>query len=226
VGIWIALFEARAYARDVQRARESSLAGVAALRAAAPGTDVILAGALGGAAGAGPDELDKWARGYDLVVYAHQRWACSKGDRGGLEGSWKWSERVTPQVITLDGAEIPIALAKRAAMTGSRFDSPILRQGDGRFCDGLRAGALRAAGYREGDPVCLLGRKASEGYLLVDRIYGGDRDSFIAELQGDADRLRRTGIIFLAVGLLLELIWSGVVLLPLLFRNRGPISDG
>jgi hypothetical protein len=223
VGVVLLFYQGSPLARDARRAKESVVAEAADLKAVMPGEDVVLDGTLGGAAGAGPHWEDEQARGYALVVYTHQWWACTKSGNKGQTCRWKTSASVAPQVITLDGSEVPIVLAEGVTMTGSRFDSPVLRQGDGRRQSGIAENSTRVVGYRAGDPICAFGQKASEGYLLVERLHGGDRDSFMADLEGRAHRNRRAGAIFLGVGLLAELVWAGVRLSSRLLRRGTPL---
>jgi hypothetical protein len=207
-------------ARDARRVEASSLAEVADFEAVVPGKDVLLDGTLGGAAGAGSQRADERARSYSLVIYMHQRWVCKRDDDDDYKGSWQLVERVAPQVITLDGGAVPIALAQWVAMTGDRFDSPVLWRGDGRRCDGQTENSMRVVGYRVGDPICVLGQKRDEGSLLIEGVHSGDQDSFIADLEGRAHRKRRLGGILLGVGLLFGCIAVGIMLSSRLVQSR------
>lgn len=219
VGIWLALFEASDLGQELQRARTSSLVETADLAGAEPGTDAVLDGRLGVTSGA-LLPADHAATAYRLVIYKRQRWECEKDEEGDYKGTWRLSAYVAPDVVTLDGREIAIRLDRPTSMSGDLFSLPMAEEGWGRRCDGYREGSIRFVGYRDGDRVCVFGRTRSDGVLLVERLHGGDFESFIAYLEGRSKGARKAGLILLGISLLVEVVWLGIRVPPRLARKR------
>jgi hypothetical protein len=195
------------------------VAETADLEGAAPGTDVVLGGRLGIARGA-LLPVDRVAARYRLVLYKRQRWECEEDKEGGYSGAWRLSAYIAPDVITLDGREIAIRLDRPTNMSGDLFSLPMAEEGWGRRCDGRREGSIRFVGYRDGDRVCVFGQTRSDAVLLVERLHGGDCESFLAYLEGRARGARKVGSILLGISLLLEIVWLGIRVPPRLARKR------
>jgi len=214
-GIWLSFFKAPADARETKRVQRAPVLEMGDFRNVEPGEDVVLAGTLGVTSGPKPiSQIADRAARQGMVVYVPQRWDCDRDDDGHYDGSWEGSERVAPEVITIDDREVSIALAKTARMNGERFYSPVILEGDGRLCDGRREGSIRVVGYRTGDQIIAFGRKGRDGRLLVERLYGGNRDLFISHLERATRSSRRWGLILLGAGLLSKIVWLGIFLSP------------
>ncbi len=220
LGIWLAFFEASSLRRELQRARASPVAEAGDLAGAEPGTDAVLDGRLGVARGTFVP-IDHTAAAYRLVLYKRQRWACEEDREGDYKGTWRLSAYIAPDAITLDGREIAIRLDRPTTMSGDHLVSlPMLEEGWGRRCDGRREGSIRFVGYREGDRVCVFGRTRSDGVLLIERLHGGDCESFITYVEGIAKGARKAGLILLGISLLVEVVWLGIRVPPRLARKR------
>ena len=219
IGIWQAFFEASDLGQDLQRARTSTVAETADLAGAEPEADAVLGGRLGVASDA-LLPVDPAAAAYRLVLYKRQRWECEKDKDGGYNGTWRLSVYVAPDVITLNGREIAIRLDRPTTMSGDLVSLPMEERGWGRRCDGRREGSIRYVGYHDGDLVCVFGQTSSDAVLLVERLHGGDCESFIAYLEGRSRGARKAGSILLGISLLVEVVWLGIRVPPRLARKR------
>jgi hypothetical protein len=205
-GVWQAFFAASDLEQELARAKASTVVETGDVATAEPGTDAVLGGRLG-AVDTGYVVTDPDAAAYRLVIYERQRWKCEENKDGGHEGVWRWSADVAPDAITLNGREIAISLDRPAHMSGEQFSSPTVMWGDGRWCDGRWQDSVRFAGYREGDRVCVFGRKGTGASLVVERLHGGDCGSFLTFLARLARGARTVGWVFLGIGLGVEVIW-------------------
>jgi hypothetical protein len=219
IGIWQAFFEASNLRRELKRARTSPVAETADLAGAEPGTDAVLGGRLGVASGAFLP-IDHAAAAYRLVLYKRQYWECEKDEDGDYNGTWRLSAYIAPDVITLNGREIAIRLDRPTTMSGDLVSLSMEERGWGRRCDGHREGSIRYVGYHDGDRICVFGRTRSDAVLLIERLHGGDCESFLAYLEGRSRGARKAGSILLGISLLVEVVWLGIRVPPRLGRKR------
>ena len=219
IGIWQAFFQTSDLGKALQRARTAPVAETADLAGAEPGTDAVLGGRLGVASNVF-FPVDPAAAAYRLVLYKRERWECEEDSDGDYKGTWRFSAYVAPDVIALNGREIAIRLDRPMSMSGDLFTSPTVEEGWGWRCDGRREGSIRFVGYYDGDSICVFGRTGSAGVLVVERLHGGDCESFIAHLEERAKGARKAGSIFLGIALLIEVVWLGIRVLPRLARRQ------
>ena len=191
---------------DVERVKNLPQFTVGQLEAAQPGAEAVVIGVLGGTT-----DTRRYLQRVDshvasLLTYEHESWRVTEhygaeDTSPSYDGRWETVDYVVPDAITIDGQGVRVGLAKSFDMGGALHNSDIVVTGMGRQWLGVRAGSIRHAGYNEGDWVSIVGKKGSDGRLVMERVYGGGRDQLVRQLEGVAQFNLMGGAGLLVVGL-------------------------
>ncbi|MBN1430359.1 MAG: hypothetical protein JXB07_18460 [Anaerolineae bacterium] len=140
-----------------------------------------------------------------LVAYIQERWDVSRPSSSDNDsnsrptGSWTTIETVIPALtISIAGGNIKTVAASSGSLGGAMHQSAI-KQGtstekaeyEGRQ---LPEGSTRLRGFNNGDLVTVVGKKASTGDLIPDRLFGGDRVQLVENIRSGARVMFAIGI--------------------------------
>lgn len=151
------------------------------VQAAAPGTPVLITGTLSGNDPALPDG--------GLVAYVEETWEVNE-TRSGRQtktkavGHWQKAGTVVPDLtLTFGEQSIGLLAADHVALSGRLHE--VIVDGTGPFeADDAGiprpAGTQRFRGLKDGDRTTVLGQKSSDGGIIPEALYAGDRVAFEA----------------------------------------------
>lgn len=186
----------------------------ASLAATASGEEVAITGIL-----SGNEELT----GDGLVAYKREQWKVKPPDDEDdtASGSWEVIERVVPALaVDIRGGTVSTIPDDSASLSGSTHDT--LERGSGTQTasyegEQLPDGSVRTQGFKNGDLVTVIGRKATTGGIVPDRVFGGDRVQLVDSIRSGA----RAAFLF-GIGMMIcaPLVLVGGVLAGLFGRRR------
>lgn len=150
------------------------------------GTELLITGALT----TNPIVTTNEIRTDDQLVIAEvHRWV----EDGDDSGRWEDAYTRTPTLsVVVDGHTVQAVPSR----------SPILA-GD---LHSMRHGDWRVRGFRNDDTVSVYGTRTADDAMVLDYIYMGDRDGFVAWLAADARQQRVGSIVFMGAGLLIAVV--------------------
>nr|MBN1228321.1 hypothetical protein [Anaerolineae bacterium] len=197
--------------RRVQNLPELSLSEV---QAASSGTLIALTGTL-----EGNDRL--LADGF--VAYETKRWDVSppSDNEDEPDGSWTHVESQIPALtIAYDGGTIATVADNGASVAGNLHE--VITDGQGSYSDTyngrtLRDGALHTQGFFDGDLITVVGKKASSGGIVPDRLFGGDRVQLVDHIKSGARAAFIGGI---AMMICSPIVLAGGILSSLFGRRK------
>jgi hypothetical protein len=177
-------------ARKVERMPDMDAVSVSAAQS---GADVLITGQL-------QDNrvLDEGG----FVAYTLQEWEVTPPDTDDDDdepkGSWKTRERAAPDLkLEVGGQTVEILRTDGVSMSGPLHEDLIYGNGweeakyDGEW---LPEGSLRIRGFLNGDLVTVWGKKASNGGVIPDELYAGDRVAFAGSKRRAAQGLLIAGL--------------------------------
>ncbi len=189
------------------------------IQAAAPGETLLFTATL-------TDNVPP-QEGVDMVACIVEEWQVtvpSEGGRGGdvpqPSGHWETVETVAPELtVELGGQRIALHRTTRVRLSGALHETIIESDAPLRASDGenlLPAGTRRYRGLRDGDLVTVLGKKASDGGVIPEHLFAGDRVAFEESQREAAQGLFSAGLCAMAMA---PLVLLGGLLFAL-FRRK------
>ena len=122
-----------------------------------------------------------------FVAYRLEEWVVTLPDPDDPDdeptGGWEEVERIVPELLLEVGGDIVRSLrADNATLSGSLHEEILYSDAyeEAKY-EGvwLPHGSWRFRGLFNGDLVSVLGKKASEGGIIPDELYAGDRVAFV-----------------------------------------------
>ncbi|NUM48701.1 MAG: hypothetical protein HUU38_28675 [Anaerolineales bacterium] len=207
-GIAFTFFFAPQQAIEATRISNLPYMDAGTVTSAAPGTDLLVTAWLAG--NAPLVEADAF------VAYTLETWDVTPGtssDEGETEpnGTWETVEQVIPDLtLDLNGQTVHLLSAPSVSFSGPLHEQVVRGNGveeaqyDGAW---LPEGSQRYRGFFDGDLLTVLGKKASTGGIIPEKMFAGDRVAFEQSEKDTAKGLLIAGIsmmvcapIFLVLG--------------------------
>ena len=156
-------------------------------------------------------------RTYELVAYKVDEWNVTTDSEGDESGKWHTISHNIPS-LTFQFEDAQYTLIREQRGAGLSFSGDLYeflqRSASGKEAsyDGekLRDGSHRIRGFRDGDTVTVVGTRTAQGDVIPTRLHGGDRQSLVDDIRGEAHQARLVGGLFGCVGgvMLLWLVWG------------------
>ncbi len=167
------------------------------VQSAAPGETLLFTAALTG--NVPPQE------GVNMVAYTVQEWRVtvpSDSGRGGdapqPSGHWQAVETVAPELtVELGGQAILLHRTTPVRLSGDLHEKMVKSDSALQAMDMdelLPDGTRRYRGLMDGDRVTVLGKKASDGGVIPNHLFAGDRVAFEESLREAAQGLFFAGL--------------------------------
>lgn len=189
------------------------------VQSAAPGETLLFTATLTG--NATPQER------VDMVAYSIEAWRVtvpSESGRGSDApqpyGRWETVETVVPELtVQLGGQVISLHRAAGVRLSGDLHEKMVKSDSALQAMDMdklLPDGTRRYRGLMDGDRVTVLAKKASDGGVIPDHLFAGDRVAFEESLRESAQGLFFAGLCTIALSPLVLLggLWFA------LFRRK------
>ncbi len=160
---------------------------------------------------------------YEHVAYTVEEWRVDPPDDedSTTDGSWSTIETTVPELsISISGGTISTTGVNSVTFGGSLDEvideaySVQTAKYDGRE---LGEGSLRIKGFRNGNLVTVVGKKASTGDLIPERLFAGDRVQLVDSIHASA---RTTFIIGIVMMVISPLVLVGGILAAAFGRRR------
>lgn len=143
-----------------------------------------------------------------LVAYIQEEWDVSTPSSSDSDsdsepsGSWKTIDTVVPALtLSVAGGSIKTVAASSVNLGGDMHATAIKRGRGSEQADYegqlLPEGSTRMQGFTNGDLVTVVGKKASTGDLIPDRLFGGDRVQLVENIRSSARTLFTIGIVMM-----------------------------
>ncbi len=137
-----------------------------------------------------------------LVAYAREQWEVDPPDNSNddPDGSWTLLEESFPALtINAGGSPATVTTLPATSVTFGGALHETIQEGTGtERADysgrSLPEGSIRTRGYKEGDLITVVGRKATTGDLVPSRYYGGDRTQLVEEIRSSARAMFAIGV--------------------------------
>lgn len=142
------------------------------------------------------------------VAYKLQRFEIDEDDEGDRSGNWRLSDQVIPMLKMAYGPQqinlVPPPDVGDVRFDGDmqiiRIDAPQQRYGTQYGGEYIYEGEQRILGLRNNDTVTVQGIRQTETTFSLVHLHSGDRQSFLAARQADADDLRVFGWVLTIIG--------------------------
>jgi len=198
-GILAVSFAAPQSVRDWEEVRKLHALDLENLAAATPYSRVLVTGVLQGNPTRTPD---------GLVAYGEQQRDIATVDSDS--GAWPAVAPAWPPLsIQIDGQSLQLAQAEFVEL-GGHLHLETFSSSNDTLSDAADRGPVWTKGFKDGDPVTIIGRRDTDGRLIPARVYGGDRTALLRELSRDTWVAYLLGIAFILVALLI-FFWRIVV---------------
>ncbi len=185
------------------------------IEAAAPGDTLLFTGTLTGNA---PPEHD-----FDFLAYSVEEWTVTvpRDNESKPYGRWETVETVVPALtVELDGQAISIHQAAKVRLSGVLHEK-IVKSTDSiqALYEGelLPSGTRRYRGFLNGDLMTVLGKKASDGGVIPEQLFAGDRIAFEESQRQAAQGLFFAGLCAMAMA---PIVLIGGLLYAIFGRQR------
>lgn len=186
MGIIMAFVVSPQQALEWRRVQRLPVSTASTVESAPVGTEILISGTLTDNPAALADT--------DYVAYRVERWevTVSGGEDGDTTetGKWQTVEQVYPALkLAVDGGTINTTAVDRVNLGGSLHEA--FQQGTSDLtADDMGTpmpdGSTRTNGLYNGDLVSVLGSKASNGDLVPERLFGGDRVQLVDAIRSGA----------------------------------------
>lgn len=135
---------------------------------------------------------------YELVAYEIERYDPTEGSRT-RSGTWVYEGRVLPDLqMEVNGTLISFS---GYSMTLPNETITYETSGNGQ--------RWRVRGFRNGDLITMAGRRTADGRFEAGEIMGGTREQLIQYKESGATDSRYVGLLCLACGLMVMLVFGG-----------------
>lgn len=151
---------------------------------------------------------------YELVGYQVDRWDVTRSSGGGsgsnrtrsssYNGSWEdVSSAFGP--FALDDGKINVMPNSSVTIDGDVHEYLLPGSGGNGLSDTyngqtVRDGTLRLQGFQNGDLITVMGIRREGDVLNAEKMYGGTRAEWVADLKGQAENSRSVGYILAVCG--------------------------
>lgn len=146
----------------------------------------------------------------DLVAYSVEEWRVTLPSNSGRgsdspkpSGRWEMVETVVPELtVERDRQMVSLHRAKGVRLSGALHEKVIKSDNPLQAMDRnelLPAGTRRYRGLANGDLVTVLGKKASDGGVIPDHLFAGDRVAFEESQRQAAQGLFSAGLCAMAM---------------------------
>ncbi|HEC22110.1 MAG TPA: hypothetical protein ENI95_04230 [Chloroflexi bacterium] len=160
-----------------------------------------------------------------LVAYIREIWEVEPPDPDSEseepKGAWRLEEKAAPALtIAISGGTVITVPNADPSFAGNLHETLATGPGPLSARDGDRSlpdGSVRTRGFRDGDLITVLGRKASTGDLIPERLFAGDRVQLVEHIQSGARAAFTAGLVMIACA---PLVLIGGTLAILFGRRR------
>ncbi len=151
---------------------------------------------------------------YELVGYQVDRWDVTRGTSSGsgssirntsYNGTWQDVSSAFNQFV-LDNGELTVAPNDSISIDGDVHEYLLPGSGGNGYSDtydgqSVKDGTLRLQGFKNGDLITVMGIRRDGQVLNAEKLYGGNRDEWVADLENQAETSRNVGYILGVCGL-------------------------